>query len=51
LISMILSNWLPTLLGGALAVQGALALDINIGDESWCPAFQSLSPCGLLGLT
>ncbi|KAJ5133036.1 hypothetical protein N7448_007194 [Penicillium atrosanguineum] len=31
---MILSNWLPALLGGALAVQGALALDININDEN-----------------
>ena len=47
LIFMILSNLLPALLGGALAVQGALALDINIGDESPCPAFQAPSPCGL----
>jgi hypothetical protein len=30
---MILSKWLATLLGGALAVQGALAIDLNIDDE------------------
>jgi mannan endo-1,6-alpha-mannosidase len=31
---MILSKWLATLLGGTLAVQGALAIDLNIDDES-----------------
>jgi mannan endo-1,6-alpha-mannosidase len=31
---MILSKWLATLLSGALAVQGALAIDLNIDDES-----------------
>lgn len=31
---MILSKWLATLLGGAFAVQGALAIDVNLDDES-----------------
>lgn len=31
---MILSKWLATLLGGAFAVQGALAIELNIDDES-----------------
>jgi hypothetical protein len=45
---MIFSNWLSTLLGGALAVQGALAaIDLNVNDESPCPTFQSRPPCGL----
>jgi len=30
---MILSKWLATLLGGTLAAQGALAIDLNIDDE------------------
>jgi mannan endo-1,6-alpha-mannosidase len=44
---MILSKWLATLLSGALAVQGALAIDLNIADES-----MSLSPLpiGIRGL-
>lgn len=32
---MILSQWLATVLGGLLAVQGALAIDLNVDDESW----------------
>jgi len=44
---MLFSNWLPALLGGALAIQSALAaIELNIDDESRCPAFQSLRPCG-----
>lgn len=34
---MILSKWLATLLGGAFAVQGALAIELNIDDESTLP--------------
>lgn len=34
---MILSKWLTTLLGGAFAVQGALAIELNIDDESTFP--------------
>lgn len=30
---MILSKWLATLLGGTLAAQGALAIDLTINDE------------------
>ena len=30
---MILSQWLAALLGGSLAVQGALAIDLNVDDE------------------
>lgn len=46
---MIFSNWLPTLLGGALAAQGALAaIDLSINDPSPCPAFRLLTPCGSL---
>lgn len=43
---MILSHWLATLLGGALAAQGALAIELNVDDPSRCPAFQHF-PCGL----
>ncbi|KAJ5584743.1 CAZyme family GH76 [Penicillium hispanicum] len=31
---MILSQWLATLLGGSLAVQGALAIDLSVDDEN-----------------
>lgn len=43
---MILSKWLATLLGGAFAVQGALAIELNIDDESTLPPPRSIAFVG-----
>lgn len=34
---MIQSRWLATLLAGALAIQGALAIELNVEDEGRYP--------------
>lgn len=39
---MILSRWLTGLLGGALAVQGALAININVDDPGRCHASKTI---------